>query len=108
MPSKSLCAPNLRAHLRIPNAQHMDTRFHAISILTRYFMTVGANMPMPAGVIQPGNKPRMGEDVDRGNAQTGGCSSRRNGQETDLMKKGRRRIVWEAAVGCLALSVKVT
>ena len=27
--------------------------------------------------------------------------------ETSLMKRGRRRIVWEAAAGCLGLAVKV-
>lgn len=32
----------------------------------------------------------------------------KGGQETELMKRGRRRIVWEVAVGCLGLAVKVT
>ncbi|EJC99455.1 uncharacterized protein FOMMEDRAFT_148678 [Fomitiporia mediterranea MF3/22] len=53
-----------------------ETRFHAVLLFTRYFMRVGDAMPVPTE------------------------------KETPLMRLGRRRIVWDVAISCLAIAIK--
>ncbi|TDL18217.1 hypothetical protein BD410DRAFT_843054 [Rickenella mellea] len=72
VPPKKLRLHELRAHLL--NCQ--ETRFHAVTLFSRYFLMVGDGMPLP------------------------------NKRETPLMRLGRERITWDVAVSCLAIAVK--
>ena len=78
-------------------------------------MTVGAGMLVPSDFSQADADARVKEEKenvgegevarkDKGDTRKG----KGKGKETALMKRGRRRIVWEVAVGCLGLAVKAS